>query len=114
MQSVLNTSTQRNAQTNPNEISVDSSIAAFATETKHDAKGMGENLSSNISDKPSSPDASMQSSLVEDLDPSRDQRNAETVEQINPYFPADSPEMDSRVKTVLRELGRFRDSRQNS
>jgi hypothetical protein len=53
----------------------------------------------------------MQSSLVEDLDPSRDQRNAETVEQINPYFPADSPEMDSPAKTVLRELGRFRDSR---
>jgi hypothetical protein len=62
MQSDSNTSTQHNAQTNPNEISVDSSIAAFATETKHDARGVGGNLSSNNGDKPSSPDASMQSS----------------------------------------------------
>jgi hypothetical protein len=110
MQSVLNTSTQREAHTAPSDTSVDSSIAAFATETTHDAKGVGENLSSN-SGKPSSPDASMQSSSVENLDPSRDQRNAETVEQIDSYFLADAPEMDSRVQTVLRELGRFRDSR---
>ncbi len=79
MQSVSNTSTQREAHTAPSDTSVDSSIAAFATETTHDAKGVGENLSSN-SDKPSSPDVSMQSSSVENLDPSRDQRNAETLE----------------------------------
>jgi hypothetical protein len=107
MQSVLNTSIQRNAHTTPSDISVDSSIAAFATETEHDAKGVEENLSSNNSDKPSSPDASMQSSSVENLDPSRDQHNAETTEQIDPYFPVDSPEMNSRAQTVLRELGRF-------
>ncbi len=45
------------------------------------------------------------------LDPSRDQHNAETAEQFDPYFPTDSPEMNSRAQTVLRELGRFRDSR---
>ncbi len=99
MQSDSNTSTQRNVQTNPNETSVDSSIAAFATETKHDAKGVGRNLSSN--DKPSSPDESMQSSSVEDSDLSRDQRNAETVKQINPFFPADSSEMNSRATREL-------------
>ncbi len=109
MQSVLNTSTQRDAHIAPSDTSVDSSIAAFATETTH-AKGVGENLSSN-SDKPSSPNASMQSSSVEDFDPSRDQRNAETVEQIDSYFLADTPKMESRIQKVLRELGRFRDSR---
>ncbi len=74
MQSVLNTATQRDAHIAPSDTSVDSSIAAFAMETMHDAKGVGDNLSSN--DKPSSPDASMQSSSVEDSDLSRDQRNA--------------------------------------
>jgi hypothetical protein len=53
----------------------------------------------------------MQSSPVGVSDLSRDQRNAGAVEQISPSFPADSPEMDSRVKMVLNELGRFRDSR---
>ena len=79
MQSVLNTTTQRDAHIAPSDTIVDSSIAAFAMETTHDAKGAG-NLSSN-SDKPPSPDASMQSSSVEDSDLSRDQRNAETTEQ---------------------------------
>jgi len=106
---VSNTSTQRDANIAPSDTSVDSSIAAFAMETTHDAKGV-ENLSSN-SDKPSSPDASMQSSSVEDSDLPRDQRNAETTEQNVSYFPADTPEMDSRAKQVLREFGRFRDSR---
>jgi hypothetical protein len=109
MQSDSNTSTQRNAQTNPNGTSVDSFIAAFATETKHDAKGVGGNLSSN--DKPSSPDASMQSSSVEDSDLSRDQRNAETVKQINPFFPADFSEMNSRANKVIDDLGRYQKSR---
>ena len=76
---VSNTSTQRDVNIAPSDTSVDSSIAAFAMETTHDAKGV-ENLSSN-SDKPSSPDASMQSSSVEDSDLPRDQRNAETTEQ---------------------------------
>ena len=106
---VSNTSTQRDVNIAPSDTSVDSSIAAFAMETTHDAKGV-ENLSSN-SDKPSSPDASMQSSSVEDSDLPRDQRNAETTEQNVSYFPADTPEMDSRAKKVLRELGRLRDSR---
>jgi hypothetical protein len=52
MKTVLNTSTQRDANIAPNDTSVDSSIAGFAMETTHDAKGV-ENLSSN-SDKPSS------------------------------------------------------------
>ncbi len=47
----------------------------------------------------------MQSSSVEDPDLSRDQRHAEATEQINSYFPADTPEMDSRAQKVLRELG---------
>ncbi len=97
MQSVLNTSTQRDAHIAPSDTSVDSSIAAFAMETKHEAKGVGGNLSSN-NDKPSSPDASMQSSSVEDSGSSRDQRNAENVEQDGSYFPADTPELDSRAK----------------
>ncbi len=100
MQSVLNNSTQRDAHTAPSDTSVDSSIAASATETKHDAKGVGENLSSN-SDKPSSPDASMQFSSVEDSDPSCDQRNAETVEQIDSYFPADTSVMDSETPELI-------------
>jgi hypothetical protein len=40
MQSDLNTSDQRNAHTNPNETSMDPSIAAFATELDNDAKGL--------------------------------------------------------------------------
>ncbi len=110
IQSDSNTSTQRNAQTNPSDSSVDSSITAFATEVKHDAEGVRENFSSN-NDKPPSPDASMQSSSVEDTDQSRDQRNAESVEQIDLFFPAESSEFDSRAKRVLKELDRFRDSR---
>ncbi len=110
MQSDSNTSTQRNAHTNPNDSSVDSSIAAFATGTKHDAKGVGGNLSFN-NDKPSSPDTSMQSSSVEDSDLSRDQRNAETVEPINLSFPADSSETDSRAKRVINDLERYQNSR---
>ncbi len=109
MKNVSNTSTQRDANIAPSDASVDSSIAAFAMETTHEAKGAEENLSSN--DKPSSPDASMQSSSVEDSDLSRDQRHAETTEQNDSYFPEDTPEMDSRAKKVLRELKRFRDSR---
>ena len=110
MKTVLNTSTQRDTNIAPSDGSVDSSIAAFAMETTHDAKGVGGNLSSN-SGKPSSPDASMQSSSVEDSDLSRDRRNAENVEQDDSYFPADTPEVNSRAKKVLHELGRFRDSR---
>ena len=112
MQSDSNTSTQRNAHTNPSDSSVDSSITAFATEArqKHDADGVRENLSSN-NDKPPSPDASMQSSSVGDTDQSRGQRNVESVEQIDSFFPAESPEFDSRAKRVLKELGRLRDSR---
>jgi hypothetical protein len=110
MQSGSNTSTQRNAHTNSNDSSVNSSIAAFATEAKHDAKGVGGNLSFN-NDKSSSPDTSMQFSSVEDSDLSRDQCNAETVEQISPSFHADSSESDSRTKKVLKDLGRYRDSR---
>ena len=110
MQSDSNAFIQRNAQNNPSDNSVDSSITAFATETTHDAKGVGENSSFN-NDKPPSPDVSMQSSSVESSDLSHDQRNAGTVEQIDPVFPAESPEFDSRAKRVLNELGRFRDSR---
>ncbi len=112
MQSDSNTSTQRNAHTNPSDSSVDSSITAFAMESKqkHDADGVKENLSSN-NDKPPSPDALMQSSSVEDTDQSHDQRNAESVEQIDPFFPTESSEFDSRAKRVLNELNRFRDSR---
>ena len=43
----------------------------------------------------------MQSSSVEDLDPSRDQRNAETVEQIDSYFPADTSVMDSETPELI-------------
>ncbi len=53
----------------------------------------------------------MQSSSVEDTDQSRDQRNAESVEPIDPFFPAESSEFDFRAKRVLKELDRFRDSR---
>ncbi len=53
----------------------------------------------------------MQSSSVEDTDQARDQHNAESAEQIDPFFPAESPEFDSRAKRVLKELGRLRDSR---
>ncbi len=53
----------------------------------------------------------MQSSSVEDTDQSRDQRNAESAEQNDPFFPAESPEFESRAKRVLNELDRFRDSR---
>jgi hypothetical protein len=53
----------------------------------------------------------MQSGSVENSDLSRDQRNAGAVEQIGPFFPAESPEFDSRAKRVLNELVRFRDSR---
>ena len=110
MQSDSNTSTQRNAHTPPNDTSVDSSIAAFAMEAKHDAEGVGKNLSSN-NDKPPSPDASMQSSSVENTDQSRDQRNAESAELIDPLFPAEPSKFDSRAKRVLNELDRLRDSR---
>ncbi len=75
MKTVLNTSTQRDANIAPSDGSVDSSIAAFATETTHEAMGAGENLSSN--DEPPSLDASMQSSSVEDSDLSRGQLQAE-------------------------------------
>ncbi len=109
MKTVLNTSTQRDAHIAPSDASVDSSIAAFAMEATHEAKG-AENLPSK-SDKPSSPDALMQSCSVEDSGLSRDQRHAETTEQNDSYFPADTPEMDSRAQKVLRELGRFRNSR---
>jgi hypothetical protein len=136
MQSDLNTSTQRNAHTNPNDTSVDSSIAAFATETKHDAKGVWgtvtyhrtssassllprgtdiphrfrvlENLSFN-NDKPSSPDTSMHSSSVEDLDLSRKQQQAEAAEDLLPL--ANPSERISRANRVLDDLGRYRNSR---
>ena len=110
MQPDSNTSIQRDAHTNPNDTSVDSSIAAFATETKHDVKDVGENLSFN-NDKPPSPDVSMQSSSVEGSDLSHDQRNADAVEQINPFLPADSAEMDSRASRVINNLGQYQNSR---
>ena len=109
MQSDSNTFTQRNAQSNPSDSSVDSSITAFATETKHDAKGVGDSSFNN--DKPLSPDVSMQSSSVEGSDLSHDQRNAGTVEQISPFLPADSSEMDSRANKVIDDLGRYQNSR---
>ena len=111
MQSDSNTSIQRQARTNPNDSSVDSSITAFATDANqmHDAVGMRENLSSN--DRPPSPDASMQSSSVENTDQSPDQRNAESAELIDPLFPAELSKFDPRAKRVLNELDRLRDSR---
>ena len=112
MQSDSNTSIQRQAHANPNDSSVDSSITAFATDANqmHDAVGMRENLSSN-NDRPPSPDASMQSSSVENTDQSPDQRNAESAELIDPLFPAEPSKFDSRAKRVLKELDRLRDSR---
>ncbi len=80
MQSDSNTSTLHEANTNPNDTSMDPSIAAFAMELEHGAKGKEETLSSNNYDKPPSLDASMRSSSVESTDQSRDQRNAESVE----------------------------------
>ena len=108
MQYDLNTSDQRNAHTNPNETSMDPSIAAFATGLDNDTKGLGENLSPN--GKPSSPDVSMQSSSVEKSDLSRNQHNAE-AEQVDSSFPADHSDTNSRIKEVLKELGRYQDSR---
>ena len=75
----------------------------------HDAVGMRENLASN--NRPPSPDASMQSSSVENTDQSPDQRNAEFAELIDPLFPAEPSKFDSRAKRVLKELDRFRNSR---
>ena len=109
MQSNLNTPEQRNAHTNPNETGVDPSIAAFATGLDNDTKGLGENLSP--SDKTSSPDVSMQSSTVEQSDLPRDQHNAESEEMIDSSFPADDSDMNPRNKRVLKELGRYQDSR---
>ena len=109
MSSDLNTSDQRDAHTNPNETSMDPSIAAFATELDNKSQGAGGNLSSD--GKPSSPDLSMQSSSVEDSDLSRDQRNAETGKQIDSFLPASSSVMDSRANKVITDLGRYRDSR---
>ena len=109
MQSDSNTSEQRNAHTNPNDTSMDPSIAAFATGLDNDAKGLGGNLSPN--GKPSSPDVSMQSSSVENSDLSRNQRNAEAEKQIDSSFPADYSDTNSRIKEVLKELGRYQDSR---
>ena len=80
-------------------------------ELEHDAKGKEKSLSSNNNDKPPSPDALMQSSSVEDSDLSHDQRNAETVEQINPSFPVDHSETDSRASRVINKLGRYQNSR---
>ena len=110
MQSDSNNSVQRNAQNNPSDSSVDSSITAFATETKHGTKDVGENSSFN-NDKPPSPDVSMQSSSVEGSDLSHDQRNAGAVEQISPFLPADSSQMDSRANKVIDDLGRYQNSR---
>jgi hypothetical protein len=109
MQSDLNTSDQRNAHINPNETSMDPSIAAFATELDNKSQGSGKNLSSD--GKPSSPDLSMQASSVEDSDLSRDHRNAETGKQIDSFLPASSSVMDSRANKVIADLGRYRNSR---
>jgi hypothetical protein len=109
MQFDLNTSDQRNAHTNPNETSMNPSIAAFAMGLDNDTKGLGGNLSPNC--KLSSPDISMQSSLVEESDLSRNQHNAEAEKQINSSFPADCSVENSRIKGVLKELGRYQDSR---
>ena len=109
MQSDSNTSNQRDVHTNPNDTSMDPSIAAFATGLDNDAKGLGENLPPN--GKPSSPDVSMQSSLVEKSDLSRNQHNAEAGKQIDSSFPADYSDTNSRIKEVLKELGRYQDSR---
>jgi hypothetical protein len=108
MQFDSNTSEQRNAHTDSNETSMDPSIAAFATELDNDAKGLGENLSPD--GKPSSPDVSTQFSSVEKSDLSHNQHNAE-VEQIDSSFPADYSDKNSRTKEVLKELGRYQDSR---
>ncbi len=109
MQSDSNTSEQRNAHTNPNDTSMDPSIAAFAMGLDNDAKGLGGNLPPN--GKPSSPDVSMQSSSVEKSDLSRNQHNAEAEKQIDSSFPADYSDTNSRIKKVLEELGRYQDSR---
>ena len=57
-----------------------------------------------------SPDVSMQSSSVEKSDLSHNQHNAE-AEQIDSSFPADYSGTNSRIKGVLKELGRYQDSR---
>ncbi len=95
MQFDSNTSDQRNAHTNPNEIGVDPSIAAFATGLDNDAKRLGENLSPD--GKPSSPDVSMQSSSVEKSDLSHNQHHA-GAEQIDSSFPTDHSGTNSRIK----------------
>ena len=109
MQSNLNTPEQRNAHTNPNETGVDPSIAAFATGLDNDTKGLGENLSPG--DKTSSPDVSMQSSTAEQSDLPPDQHYAEPEEPIDSSFPADKTDTNPRSQKVLRELGRYQDSR---
>ena len=109
MQSNLNTPEQRNAHTNPNETGADPSIAAFATGLDNDTKGLGENLSPG--DKTSSPDVSMQSSTAEQSDLLPDQHYAEPEEPIDSSFPADGSDMNPRNKRVLKELGRYQDSR---
>jgi hypothetical protein len=81
------------------------------SQRKHDAKGVGENLSFNNNDKPRSHDTLMQSSSVENSDQSRDQQHAWAREQIDSLFPANSSETDSRAKRVLKDLGRYQDSR---
>ena len=102
MQSDSNTSAQHSALSNPNDTSMDSSIAAVTTGLDNKAQGAGGNLSSD--GKPSSPGLSMQSSSAEDLDLSRVQRNAETLKQIDSFLPANSSVMDSRANKVIDDL----------
>jgi hypothetical protein len=109
MQSDSNTSAQHSALSNPNDISMDSSIAVVITGLDNKALGAGESLSSD--GKPSSPDLSMQSSSVEDSDLSRDQRNAETGKQIDSFLPANSSVSDFRANKVIEDLGRYQNSR---
>ena len=109
MQSNLNTPEQRNAHTNPNETGVDPSIAAFATGLDNDTKGLEGNLSPG--DKTSSPDVSMQSSTAEQSELPSDQHYAESEEMIDSSLPADDSDRNPRNERVLKELGRYQDSR---